>query len=97
MSSTCRSCNGAIADGSRFCPHCGAAVAATPSGQNAFSSAASDLMDVGRTLSKNPFAKKVAAGAAIGAAVAIPVPIIGWATGAVIGGGIVAYKHWTRR
>jgi hypothetical protein len=37
---------------------------------------------------EDPVAKRVAAGAAIGAVVAIPVPVVGWFFGAVVGAGI---------
>ena len=36
--------------------------------------------------------KKIAAGAVIGAIVAVPVPFVGWFAGAVIGGGLVALR-----
>ena len=41
--------------------------------------------------------KRILKGAAIGAVLGIPLPIIGPAAGALIGGGYMAYKNSKRR
>jgi hypothetical protein len=55
--------------------------------------AADDMIDAGEEIATSPVTKKIAAGAAVGALVAAPLPIIGWAAGATIGAGLVAFKH----
>ena len=41
--------------------------------------------------------KKIAAGAVVGALIAIPVPFIGPLTGALVGGGLVALRRLLKR
>jgi hypothetical protein len=60
-------------------------------------SAADDMIDAGEDIVTSPISKKIAAGAAVGALVAAPLPIIGWAAGATIGAGLVAFKHLRKR
>lgn len=59
--------------------------------------AADDMIDAGEEIVTSPTAKKIAAGAAVGALVAAPLPIIGWVAGATIGAGLVAFKHLRKR
>lgn len=105
MSQSCNVCREEVSKGTRFCPQCGAK---TPEqlASETFSSqakhyvgeaadellgAAKDAFIGGRGLASKDAAKKVAGGAAIGALAGIP--IIGWAAGAAVGAGIVAYRH----
>lgn len=55
------------------------------------------VVDAGKTVASSGIAKDVASGAAVGAVIAIPVPVIGPAFGAVVGGGMAAYKNLTSK
>ena len=58
--------------------------------------ATKDAYHTGKHLADQDTVKKVAGGAAIGAAAAVIAPI-GLATGAIIGAGIVAYRHVNKK
>ena len=61
--------------------------------KNLFCEVADDIIDAGEEIIESPVTKKIAAGAAVGALVAAPLPIVGSATGAMIGAGLVAFKN----
>jgi hypothetical protein len=61
--------------------------------KNLFCEVADDIIDAGEEIIDSPVSKKIAAGAAVGALVAAPLPIVGWAAGATIGAGLVAFKN----
>lgn len=99
----CTSCGAALGDGARFCSNCGAAVASVDGFQfardvkDAACNAAGDIIGGAEKVVTDPLSKKIAAGAAVGAVMAAPLPIIGWAAGATIGAGLVAIKHLTQK
>lgn len=102
----CADCRGEIEKQSSFCPHCGAKLngaegrRSSPDpmpAREAFSEAASDLMRTGRRLANNDMARKVGAGAAIGAIAGAVVPVLSIGLGALVGGGIVAWQQWKKR
>ena len=53
--------------------------------------AADNLVEIGKDLQISDDSKKIAGGAALGAVFGIP--IVGWAAGAFIGAGIIAYRQ----
>ncbi len=105
MTLNCSMCDYIIEEGTKFCPQCGEKTAeqraAESFGSQAkhyvgeaaqeFYGAAKDVYSNGKHLADKDSAKKVAGGAAIGAVLGIPV--VGWAAGAAVGAGIVAYRH----
>jgi zinc-ribbon domain len=110
MSQTCNECATEVSEGMKFCPKCGAK---TPEklAEESFPSqakhyvgeaaeelwgATKDAYQTGKHLADADSAKKVAGGAALGAAAALVAPI-GIATGAVLGAGIVAYRHMNKK
>jgi zinc-ribbon domain len=110
MSQTCNECATEISDGMKFCPKCGAktpeklAEESFPNQAKHYVGEAADELwgatkDAYHTtkhLADADSAKKVAGGAALGAAAAVIAPI-GIVTGAVIGAGIVAYRHMNKK
>jgi hypothetical protein len=110
MPQMCNVCSEEVADGTRYCPQCGAK---TPEQLSAESfpeqakhyvgeaadelfGAAKDAFWTGKDLANVDTAKKMAGGATIGAAAALIAPI-GIVTGAAIGAGIVAYRHLNKK
>ncbi len=110
MSLFCNECDFEYQDGTKFCPQCGSK---TPEQRAAESipnqakhyvgeaadelwGATKDAFHTGKHLADQDTVKKVAGGAAIGAAAAVIAPI-GLATGALIGAGIVAYRHVNKK
>lgn len=105
MTIYCTICDTEIAQGVKFCPQCGEKTAEQRAAESftsqakhyvgeaaqEFMGAAKDTYNNGKHLADKDSAKKVAGGAAIGAVLGIP--IIGWAAGAAVGAGIVAYRH----
>lgn len=105
MTTYCTICDTEITQGVKFCPQCGektpeqrASESFTSQAKHyvgeaaqEFLGAAKDTYDSGKHLADKDSAKKVAGGAAIGAVLGIPV--VGWAAGAAVGAGIVAYRH----
>jgi hypothetical protein len=106
----CNECDTGYGDGAKFCANCGAK---TPEQRAAESipnqarhyvgeaadelwGATKDAFQTGKHLADQDTVKKVAGGAAIGAAAGIIAPI-GLATGALIGAGIVAYRHVNKK
>jgi hypothetical protein len=106
----CNECNAEYGDGAKFCASCGEK---TPEQRAAESipnqakhyvgeaadelwGATKDAFHTGKHLADQDTVKKVAGGAAIGAAAAVIAPI-GLATGALIGAGIVAYRHVNKK
>jgi hypothetical protein len=55
--------------------------------------AAREARETGKAALRSKTGQRMAAGAALGAVAAAAVPFIGWATGAVLGAGIVAYRR----
>jgi hypothetical protein len=110
MSQTCNECETEVIEGMKFCPKCGAK---TPEklAEESFPSqakhyvgeaadelwgATKDAFHTGKHLADADSAKKVVGGAAIGALASVVAPI-GIATGAVLGAGIVAYRHMSKK
>lgn len=56
--------------------------------------AADEVVDAGRSALKTRLGKEMAIGAAAGAVIAIPIPIIGPLAGAAIGSGIVFFRRY---
>lgn len=110
MTDICNECHTEVSPGTRFCPQCGAKtpeqLASESFGSQAkhyageaaeeFWGAAKDAYDTGKHLLDKDSAKKVGAGAAIGAVAGVIAPI-GIATGALVGAGIVAYRHISKK
>ncbi len=109
MSQICVNCSELFEDNVRFCPQCGEKTPLKIS-EESFPSqakhyvgeaadelwgAAKDAFHTGKHLASKDAAKKVAGGAALGAVASIVAPV-GIATGAVIGAGVVAYRHVTK-
>ena len=106
----CPECNFSYSQGTKFCPECGAKTAEQMAAESfpeqakhyvseaaeEIFSAAKDAAWAGKDLANKDTAKKMAGGATIGAAAALIAPI-GIATGAVIGAGIVAYRHLSKK
>jgi ElaB/YqjD/DUF883 family membrane-anchored ribosome-binding protein len=109
MAQFCNTCNQEVEISTKFCPQCGAKtpeqIAAESftsqakhyAGEAAdeFYGAAKDAFKTTQHLADKDTAKKVGAGAAIGALAGFP--IIGWAAGAAIGAGIVAYRTLNKK
>lgn len=110
MSQMCNECAAEIAEGMKFCPKCGAKTPERLAEESIANQAkhyvgeaadelwgaTKDAYHSGKHLADTDTVKKVAGGAAIGAAASILAPI-GLATGAVIGAGIVAYRHVNKK
>lgn len=97
----CPHCDAALAEGAKYCSSCGAFVSGD--GESTFESAktfvknsAAEAEQAARGLMKDENAQKIAGGAAIGAVAAILLPI-SMATGAIIGGGIMAYNRFAKK
>src|SRR3569623_2491534 len=97
----CPHCDAALAEGAYYCSICGACVAGD--GENTFESAKTFVMNsaaeaeaAARDLMKNEAAQKLAGAAAVGAVAAILLPL-SLATGAVLGGGIMAYNRFAKK
>jgi hypothetical protein len=110
MSLMCNECGTDISEGMKFCPKCGAktpeklAEESFPNQAKHYVGEAADELwgatkdayHTGKHLADADSAKKIAGGAALGAAAAIVAPI-GIVTGAAIGAGIVAYRHMNKK
>lgn len=95
----CSNCDAALGVDAKFCSECGTSVEQI-SGLDVLRSAkayvcdaADDMIEAGQEVVGTDLGKKMAAGAAVGALAVAPIPVIGWAAGAVIGAGLVAFKH----
>ena len=97
----CAHCDAALPDGAKYCANCGAFVAGD--GESTYESAKTFVMNsaaeaeaAARGLMKDENAQKIAGAAAVGAVAAILLPI-SMATGAIIGGGIMAYNRFAKK
>ncbi len=98
MTNVC-GCGAELAENAKYCGQCGTAVEQF-SGVNFLRQAktvacqaADDIIDGGESIVTSDLGQKMAAGAAVGALCVAPIPIIGWAAGAAVGAGLVAFKH----
>ena len=98
----CQKCQGAIPAGANFCPACGAKQAnetspPTKAAVKEFvAGTAGEVKTTAIDLLKNKDVQKIAAGAALGAAIAPVIPFISIPVGATLGGGYVLFKRLTR-
>lgn len=106
MALFCNECNWSYDEGTKFCPQCGAktpeqlAAESFPNQAKHYVGEAADELwgatkdayHHGKHLADGDSAKKIAGGAAIGAVASVIAPV-GLITGALIGAGIVAYRH----
>ncbi|NIJ21947.1 anti-sigma factor ChrR (cupin superfamily) [Sphingomonas naasensis] len=102
----CLHCEAGVDVDARFCPHCGKRVvrAAAPADDATLRATASELargtLGEVRTLTiealKSKTGKRLAAGAALGAAAGVALPLLTVGAGAVLGAGYVAFKRLTR-
>ena len=98
----CGKCEGAIPAEANFCPTCGAKQAneAPPPAKAAVkefvAGTATEVKTTAIDLLKNKDVQKIAAGAALGAAIAPVIPFISIPVGATLGGGYVLFKRLTR-
>jgi uncharacterized membrane protein YvbJ len=92
----CNACNAEYIEGTKFCPQCGEKTPEQHAAESFPNQATKDAYHTGKHLADQDTVKKVAGGAAIGAAAAVIAPI-GLATGALIGAGIVAYRHVNKK
>ncbi len=110
MTDFCNTCDEEVNPGTKFCPNCGdktpeqlAAESIPSQAKHYVGEAADELWGAtkdayhsGKHLADGDSAKKVAGGAALGAAASIIAPV-GLAAGAAIGAGIVAYRHLNKK
>jgi hypothetical protein len=104
----CNACAAELPQDARFCPSCGASVATAEAGgetgeageesvadmlSDFASGTAEEIRRATAPLLKSETGRKVAAGAAIGAAAAIVVPFVSVGLGAVIGAGVAALRR----
>ncbi len=100
----CAACNERIAFKAKFCGNCGAA-APVPSNEAAAEAKdyATDVLSEGKIVAKeaaqlaktglkSDVGKSVAACAAVGAIVAVPIPFVGPVLGAAVGAGIGLFR-----
>lgn len=106
----CGDCGGELLETAKFCSECGSKVAdadrdaSEPEGNGSKTALVKqyavdvthEAAELSKTALKSDLGKKIAAGAAIGAVVAIPVPFIGPGLGAVVGAGVVAFRRLTK-
>ena len=107
----CNACNAEYGEGAKFCPQCGektpeqrAAESIPNQAKHYVGEAADELwgatkdaFHTGKHLADQDTVKKVAGGAALGAVASILVAPIGLTTGALIGAGVVAYRHVNKK
>ena len=94
----CAHCDAAMPEGAKFCPACGASTSASTTFEEAkafVTNAAGEAERTARDLMKNEDAQKIAGAAAVGAVASLLLPI-SLVTGAVIGGGIMAYNRFAK-
>ncbi len=106
----CNECSAEYTEGAKFCPQCGsktpeqlAAESFPNQAKHYVGEAADELWGAtkdayhkGKHLADADSAKKVAGGAAIGALAAVVAPV-GIVTGALLGAGVVAYRHMNKK
>lgn len=110
MALFCNECDSEYLEGAKFCPQCGAktpeqlAAESFPNQARHYVGEAADELwgatkdayHTGKHIADGDSAKKIAGGAAIGAVASIIAPI-GIVTGAIIGAGVVAYRHVNKK
>lgn len=95
----CANCNALVGEDAKFCSVCGASLNQSSglellrSAKGYVCDAADDIIDAGQEVVTTDLGKKMAAGAAVGALCVAPIPVVGWAAGAIVGAGLVAFKH----
>ncbi|WOE75984.1 zinc ribbon domain-containing protein [Alterisphingorhabdus coralli] len=98
----CTACGATVEAGIKYCTNCGAPMSAAADdgffeqSKHYFSEAADELLGAGKDAwegVKSANGKKIASGAAIGAVAGAVLPVVGLATGAIAGAGIVAYRQ----
>ncbi len=99
----CTNCHAALGESAQFCSTCGtpvgkvSAIDVLRSAKSYVCDAADDMIDAGKDVVGTDLGKKMAAGAAVGALAVAPIPVIGWAAGALVGAGLVAFKHAAKK
>ena len=100
----CSHCSAAMPDGANFCPSCGKTVGETEARESVgemlvgfASGAAEEIRQTAEPVLKSETGKKVAAGAAIGAVVAVAIPFVSIGVGALVGAGVAAYRRLGRK
>jgi hypothetical protein len=110
MTRFCNECDISYPEGAKFCPECGAktpeqlAAESFPNQAKHYVGEAADELwgatkdayHTGKHIADADSAKKIAGGAAIGAIASVIAPV-GLATGALIGAGIVAFRHVNKK
>ena len=110
MALFCNECNTEYLEGAKFCPECGSktpeqlAAESFPNQAKHYVGEAADELwgatkdayHTGKHIADVDSAKKIAGGAAIGAIASVIAPI-GIVTGALIGAGVVAYRHVNKK
>jgi predicted nucleic acid-binding Zn-ribbon protein len=110
MTHFCNECDSTYPEGAKFCPECGAktpeqlAAESFPNQAKHYVGEAADELwgatkdayHTGKHIADVDSAKKIAGGAAIGAIASVIAPV-GLATGALIGAGVVAYRHVNKK
>ena len=98
----CSKCEAAVAVDAKFCPACGSKQnlqdsQPTKAAVKEFvSGTAGEVKSTALDLLKNKDSQKIAAGAALGAAIAPVIPFVSIPVGATLGGGYVLFKRLTR-
>jgi len=102
----CAECNEALVETANFCSSCGAPIKAHDDGAASATNTAAvkqyakdiayEASDLSKAALKSDLGKKMAAGAGLGALIAVPIPFVGPAVGAVVGAGIVAFRRFTK-
>jgi uncharacterized Zn finger protein (UPF0148 family) len=99
----CEKCHQPFFSDAKFCGHCGHSQIEAATDQSTSRVVQQFATETAREIKKSThealksdLGKKMAAGAAIGAVAAAAVPFVGWATGAVVGAGFIAYKRLTK-
>ena len=95
----CTHCEAALPEGAKFCPACGVSTGDSTTFEEAKAfvvNAAGEAERTARDLMKNEDAQKIAGAAAVGAVASLLLPI-SLVTGAVIGGGIMAYNRFAKQ
>ncbi len=96
----CRHCDHSIEEGARFCSSCGKRVSVANTDRGDLRGVAKEFVTgVGKEMRglsvdalKSDAGKKIAAGAAMGAAASVIIPFVGPLLGATVGAGLVAYS-----
>jgi predicted amidophosphoribosyltransferase len=98
----CGKCEAALPNGAKFCSLCGArqpseeAQPTKTAVREFVTGTAGEVKSTAIDLLKNKDVQKIAAGAALGAAIAPVIPFLSIPVGATLGGGYVLFKRLTR-